>query len=360
MLFRSSSPIDWHAYRRAIQPNKSDGFQVPGYLSVSPARSATTWLFEEFRLTRGLRVADVKETNYFSHGWLAGPYSRNFANLSPSEVVGDISPVYALLPRRAIEQIAQVHPKVRILIVLREPVERVWSHLLFDLMRDSCFHVPRSDIGAIPESVLLPLITFYDSLCRYDVLARHWLDNHPRDRIHIEWFDSIAAAPDAALDNILGFLGVSDHPRVIRERVNALNSTAFPMPPRVAAYLHELYAYRMADLGELLRSRAGMEMPASWHRQMPPVALDPLAILKDFYGYDIYYHAGAYHRVPAGGVLSSAVVSANGFFEVLPFEGFHYESVLERLMYWHMVQHAKSLPASDVPHGVSSLVLQPV
>src|ERR1039457_1937836 len=313
------SPIDWHAYRRAIQPDGAEGFQRPDYLSVSPARCATTWLFAELRLTQGLRVADVKETNYFSYGWL-----------------------------------------IRILIVLREPVERVWSHLLFDLMRDSCFHVPRSDIGSRPESVLLPLMTFYDSLCRYDVLARHWLDNHPRDRIHIEWFDSIAAAPDAALDNILGFLGVSDHPRVIRERVNALNSTAFPMPPRVAAYLHELYAYRMADLGELLRSRAGMEMPASSHRQMPPVALDPLAILKDFYGYDIYYHAGAYHRVPAGGVLSSAVVSANGFFEVLPFEGFHYESVLERLMYWHMVQHAKSLPASDVPHGVSSLVLQPV
>jgi hypothetical protein len=165
------SPIDWHAYRRAIQPDGAEGFQRPGYLSVSPARCATTWLFAELRLTQGLRVADVKETNYFSYGWL-----------------------------------------IRILIVLREPVERVWSHLLFDLMRDSCFHVPRSDIGSIPESVLLPLITFYDSLCRYDVLMRHWLDNHPRDRIHIEWFDSIAAAPDAALDNILDFLGVSDHP----------------------------------------------------------------------------------------------------------------------------------------------------
>ena len=140
---------------------------------------------------------------------------------------------------------------------------------------------------------------------------------------------------------------------MIRERVNALNSTAFPMPPRVAAYLHELYARRTADLGGLLRSRAGLEMPASWNRQMPSVALDPLAILKDFHGYDIYYHAGAYHRLPAGGVLSSAVVSANGFFEVLPFEEFHYENVLERLMSWQMIQQRKSVPASDRPHGVS-------
>jgi hypothetical protein len=146
------SPIDWHAYRRAIQPDGAEGFQRPDYLSVSPARCATTWLFEELRLTQGLRVADVKETNYFSHGWLTGPYSRNFPNLSPGQVIGDTSPNYAFLPRRAIERITQVHPNVRILIVLREPVERVWSHLLFDLMRDSCFHVPRSDIGPYPRA----------------------------------------------------------------------------------------------------------------------------------------------------------------------------------------------------------------
>ena len=77
------SPIDWQAYRRAIQPDGAEGFQRPDYLSVSPARCATTWLFEELRLTQGLRVADVKETNYFSHGWLTGSYSRNFPNLSP-------------------------------------------------------------------------------------------------------------------------------------------------------------------------------------------------------------------------------------------------------------------------------------
>jgi hypothetical protein len=347
-LRHQPSPIDWQAYRRAIESVEGNsGFQGPAYLSVSPARCATTWLFEELRRTASLRVADVKETNYFSYGYLGGSYSRYFPNLLPGEITGDISPTHAFLPRRAIEQITQVHRKLRILIVLREPVARVWSHMLFDLLRDSCYNVPRSEIASIPENVLLPLIAFYDSQCRYDVLLRHWFENHPPELIHVEWFDNIAAAPEVALRNILAFLGTSENPEIIRDRVNTVDSSALVMPPRIAAYLNELHAYRMPDLNRLVSSLAGLELPAAWHKPMPAIALEPVAILKKFHGYDIYYHAGAYHRVPAGGVLSSAVVSGSGFFEALPFENFDYQSVLERLMSWLMAEHRRSMPASD-------------
>ncbi|MEL7459401.1 MAG: sulfotransferase [Pseudomonadota bacterium] len=44
-------------------------------------------------------------------------------------VVGDITPAYALLPGTRLKQMAALTPKVRFVYVLRDPVDRIWSHI---------------------------------------------------------------------------------------------------------------------------------------------------------------------------------------------------------------------------------------
>lgn len=51
------------------------------------------------------------------------------AGAAPGQVVGDITPAYALLSERRLSAMATVADDVRFLYVLRDPVERLWSHV---------------------------------------------------------------------------------------------------------------------------------------------------------------------------------------------------------------------------------------
>ncbi len=70
-------------------------FRGPEFLSISPARSATTWLFQQLRGNPSVYLPEVKETNYLVNGWLDGPYDRFFEGWQPDQLIGDISPNYA-------------------------------------------------------------------------------------------------------------------------------------------------------------------------------------------------------------------------------------------------------------------------
>jgi len=51
------------------------------------------------------------------------------AGATPGQVVADITPAYALLSERRLSAMATVADDVRFLYVLRDPVERLWSHV---------------------------------------------------------------------------------------------------------------------------------------------------------------------------------------------------------------------------------------
>lgn len=45
-----------------------------------------------------------------------------------ARLVGDITPAYALLPSEQLERMARLAPDVRFVYLMRDPVERLWSH----------------------------------------------------------------------------------------------------------------------------------------------------------------------------------------------------------------------------------------
>ena len=44
-------------------------------------------------------------------------------------VVGDVTPAYALLPKTRLRQMSAIMPDVRFLYLLRDPIDRLWSHV---------------------------------------------------------------------------------------------------------------------------------------------------------------------------------------------------------------------------------------
>ena len=111
---------------------------TPGYLVVGTKRGGSTsiarWVsmhpeVAPCRLRKGTHYFDVN----FHRGW--NWYLSSFEPLRDGiRVTGEASPYYMFHPL-SIERIAEALPDVRLIVSLREPVARAWSHYQYEVQQ---------------------------------------------------------------------------------------------------------------------------------------------------------------------------------------------------------------------------------
>lgn len=119
----------------------------PDFVGVGTQRSGTSWWYRQIVLHPGVLFEDAlhrKEVHYFDS--LAGTevlspeqverYTRYFPRPSTGTLVGEWTPRYMFDPWVA-AQVAQAAPRARVLVMLRDPVERYvsgvrWQSRLLD------------------------------------------------------------------------------------------------------------------------------------------------------------------------------------------------------------------------------------
>ena len=121
------------------EPDCPDGWRVgpPDFVGVGAQRSGTTWWFRgAIRPHPGFRrpFKPLKEVHFFDRYWnepappdFAERYARLFPR-PPGAITGEWTPRYMCDPW-AIRMLAEAAPDARILIMLRDPVERYHSGL---------------------------------------------------------------------------------------------------------------------------------------------------------------------------------------------------------------------------------------
>ena len=117
------------------------------FLIVGAARAGTTTLFELLSRHPGIFIPKRKECRYFScmpgNSVMPGPpYSMNiiqsreeyrslFKTAEPGQLRGDISPDYLYFHQNAAPKILnEINAQIPIIIVLRNPIDRAYSHYL--------------------------------------------------------------------------------------------------------------------------------------------------------------------------------------------------------------------------------------
>jgi len=127
-------------------------------------------------------------------------------------VFSEITPAYAMLDRRAFAHIDSLHPATKYHFVLRNPADRVWSHINFDARR------PQSNLEQArrcfeegnPHYVL-----------RSDyrrTLTELW-EAVDRDRVLVLFYEQLFT--DSALADFCEFLGIEFRPGAYAARVSA-------------------------------------------------------------------------------------------------------------------------------------------
>jgi len=114
----------------------------PNFFIVGAPKAGTTSLYEYLKNIPGIYMSPVKEPNYFckkiipeNHPLLNSirnkkDYLKLFDDVENEDVIGEAS-IHYLADPEAPELIQKISPNARILISLRDPVERAFSHYLF-------------------------------------------------------------------------------------------------------------------------------------------------------------------------------------------------------------------------------------
>ena len=197
------------------------------------------------------------ELRYVFGDWTDEWYASLF-DAAADRVPGEITPAYSCLSGEAIQDVHRLMPKVRLILLLRNPIERAWSHAKMDLA---------STLNTIGESEAEKrFVAHFDSAASrvrgdYVGMIDRWLTVFSPDQLFIGFYDEITDAPAALLRRIFQHLGVSANENhltaAIRSRVNASADTS--LPKHFQTYLARNYVGSM----EVLASRYGT-YPQQW------------------------------------------------------------------------------------------------
>lgn len=103
--------------------------QTPDFLIVGAQKAGTTSLYNCLKQHPAVLPARKKEIHYFSQfyrkdlSW----YLAHFPVRENHQLSGEASPFYLFHPQSA-RRIAETYPAIKIIIILRDPVERAISH----------------------------------------------------------------------------------------------------------------------------------------------------------------------------------------------------------------------------------------
>ncbi|MFH0341654.1 MAG: sulfotransferase [Chromatiales bacterium] len=185
----------------------------PTFIGIGAQKCASTWLFEILSDHPEVTLGEPKELDFFSryydHGFQW--YERHFAYRPGVRAVGEISPSYfhePLVPSR----VESYLPHVKILLSLRDPVERAISNHKHQVRTGLFRGVDLSFEAGLANNPM------YIEQGLYATHLSKWFEYFPRDQILVVLFEDILADPLAVAHAVYTFVGVdSDH------RAQALN-----------------------------------------------------------------------------------------------------------------------------------------
>jgi hypothetical protein len=195
---------------------------------IGPDKSGSTWLYERLREHPGVALPRSKELFYFDRYHHLGPLwlDRQFAAALPGQLRMELSHDY-LFSEPAIARIAAEAPGARLVVSLREPIDRAVSAYHYLRLQGRIRGSVRLDeaLMRVPE-----LIDHGRYGTHLDTVLRHI----PREQLIVLLYDDLKADPQLYFDRLCNELGISTIELTPDQRAPVLQAphSRFPMLTR--------------------------------------------------------------------------------------------------------------------------------
>lgn len=214
---------------------------LPSFLGIGAQKAGTTWLHDNLSAHPELFLPAAKEVHFFDREF-ARPlhwYAQHFEGAA-GRLPGEVTPAYSILDMSVVAQIARIMPDLRLILLLRDPVERAWSRAVMNLAKRRGVEADEvSDEAFIAHFRSIPGLLRGDYLRTIDT----WTQVFGSKALQVEFFESIREEPEALIRRVLRHIGVDAGLPLeafpLRRVSNRGKGT--PIRPQLRRFLEQLY-----------------------------------------------------------------------------------------------------------------------
>ena len=245
----------------------------PDFLGIGAQKSGTTWLYKNLKEHPEIFLPQTKEIHFFdwyfykSINW----YCSYFRDAKRYQKKGEITPCYSTLSEEKIKAIQEMNPKLKIILLLRNPIERAWSQAVMNLSKNNgkvknfelvdLFTIikiatskRKKDFHLIKKEEFINHFNHSRSIERgnYLKIIKKWSKFFPENQIFIGDYNQLQKSPQKLLNRIFTFLDtelVTDWVNFpLTNRINTTKKDHTKIPNELYEYLSKMYDKDIKEL----------------------------------------------------------------------------------------------------------------
>jgi hypothetical protein len=230
---------------------------LPNFLLIGAAKSGTTALYTSIKQHPDVFMSTPKELRYFSY---SGPYPENldeeyihrgvttleeykqhFKDVKDEKVIGEASPMYLYTPGTA-ERIKAVIPQVKMLAILRNPVDRAFSaymHAIRDWKEPSDSFKMALEKEEERIKAGWGILWHYTRAGFYAEQLSRFYQVFDKNQIRVVLYDDLVDDAKGLMKSIFEYLEVDS--TFIPDTTPRPNVSGFPKNPRFHRFMYRLF-----------------------------------------------------------------------------------------------------------------------
>jgi hypothetical protein len=190
-------------------------------------------------------------------------YYTSLANRPGKRFTMDLTPNYALLPatrfRQIKEQFAARGVQTKVVMLLRDPVDRIWSQIRMHLRQRNLVQPdrphPRTEAEIVLQRYARPTV---DLRTRYERTLENLDQVFDPPEIHVELYERLFTA--SSVNKIAEFVGIDARTPNFDRKVNASSRQSIGLPEDVASVV----AHHYRDTYSAVAERLGIANIGAW------------------------------------------------------------------------------------------------
>jgi hypothetical protein len=226
--------------------------KMPNFLIIGAPRSGTTTLHEELKRHPQIFMSSIKEPLFFAVEGEGEPfrgpkdnqgirdlktYCSLFSGVQDEKAIGEASPLY-LYSQKAPYRIKHHIPNVKLIAILRNPIDRAYSHFLHHRL------LGYENLGDFREAINAEEererngwspFWFYRKMGLYSEQIARYLSLFRSDQIRVFLFEDLQQNPKSLFKDIAQFLDIDG--RLVIKAPARHNVSGYPINVRLNTFL---------------------------------------------------------------------------------------------------------------------------
>ena len=201
----------------------SSNKKLPDVIFIGPLKTATSYIYDYYLHHPNVATSEpVKELYYYDEHYEQGVdwYLKHFSLKSEHQCMIDVSPSY-LIDKVALERIKKDNPNAKIIMTLRDPMERFSSHVKHHIRH------------GYPYSGFNDLLKDHPRVVQgsqYEEYVDQWIEAFGEDNVHVLDYRELTQDSAAFMKKICGIIDVPfNEDYQFEHKVNAAGTARSPL-----------------------------------------------------------------------------------------------------------------------------------